>query len=111
VSQLEAHFNSLVDSHSWSTVTVDRNGLQFFWKYVLKREWDWISIVKAPKVKCPPDILTRDEVRQLIAATDRLRYRVFVLTTVLHTHARNLDFHPQCHVIVPGGAVHTARGQ
>lgn len=33
------------------------------------------------------------------------------LTTVLHTHARNLDFHPHCHVIVPGGAVDAARGQ
>jgi len=33
------------------------------------------------------------------------------LTTVLHTHARNLDFHPHCHVIVPGGAVDAGRGQ
>lgn len=81
VSQLEAHFSALVDSHSWSTVKVDRNGLQFFWRHVLEREWDWLSIVRAPKVKSLPDILTRDEVRQLIAATDRLRYRVFVLTT------------------------------
>lgn len=81
VAQLEAHFSALVDSHSWSTVKVDRNGLQFFWRHVLEREWDWLSIVRAPKVKSLPDILTRDEVRQLIAATDRLRYRVFVLTT------------------------------
>ena len=81
VAQLEAHFSALVDSHSWSTVKVDRNGLQFFWKHVLDREWDWLSIVRAPKVHSLPDILTRDEVRQLIAATDRLRYRVFVLAT------------------------------
>ena len=70
VAQLEAHFSALVDSHSWSTVKVDRNGLQFFWKHVLDREWDWLSIVRAPKVHSLPDILTRDEVRQLIAATD-----------------------------------------
>ena len=36
-SQLEDHFSSLVDSHSWSTVKIDRNGLQFFWKHVLKK--------------------------------------------------------------------------
>ena len=27
------------------------------------------------------------------------------MTTVLHTHSRRLDFHPHCHVIVPGGGV------
>ena len=37
--QLETHFAKLVESHSWSTVKVDRNGLQFFWKHVLKRDW------------------------------------------------------------------------
>ncbi len=29
--QLETHFAKLVESHSWSTVKVDRNGLQFFY--------------------------------------------------------------------------------
>ena len=33
--QLEAHFAELIESHSWSTVKVDRNGLQFFYKHVL----------------------------------------------------------------------------
>ena len=28
--QLETHFDALVESHSWSTVKIDRNGLQFF---------------------------------------------------------------------------------
>ena len=37
--QLEVYFGQLVDSHSWSTVKVDRNGLQFFWRHVLKRDW------------------------------------------------------------------------
>lgn len=36
--QLQSYFAELVDSHSWSTVKVDRNGLQFFWKHVLKRD-------------------------------------------------------------------------
>lgn len=81
VAQLEAHFSALVDSHSWSTVKVDRNGLQFFWRHVLKKDWDWVAIVRAPKVRSLPDILTREEVGQLIACFGHLRFRVFVLTT------------------------------
>ena len=48
--QLEGYFSELVDSHSWSTVKIDRNGLQFFWKYVLKTDWQWLNIIKVPKV-------------------------------------------------------------
>jgi len=31
---LEAYFSALIQSHSWSTVKLDRNGLQFFYKHV-----------------------------------------------------------------------------
>jgi len=79
--QREKYFSDLVESHSWSTVKVDRNGLQFFWKHVLKRDWQWIKIIKAPKVRSLPDILTLAEVEQLIGATCKLRYRVFLLAT------------------------------
>jgi integrase len=79
--QLEKYFADLVDSHSWSTVKIDRSGLQFFWKHVLKKKWKWIDIVKPPQVKTIPDIVTPAEVDMLIAATRKLRYRVFILTT------------------------------
>jgi integrase len=79
--QLETYFAELVESHSWSTVKVDRNGLQFFWRHVLKRDWSWLDIVKAPKIQSLPDVLTPSEVEQLIGATRKLRYRVFLLTT------------------------------
>ena len=36
LEQFEAYFEALVQTHSWSTVKIDRNGLQFFYKYVLK---------------------------------------------------------------------------
>ncbi|BBN81619.1 hypothetical protein PA25_16040 [Pseudoalteromonas sp. A25] len=32
---LKAYFAQLIASHSWSTVKLDRNGLQFFYRYVL----------------------------------------------------------------------------
>jgi integrase len=79
--QLEDYFADLVESHSWSTVKIDRNGLQHFWKYVLKKDWKWVEIVKPPQVKSIPDILTPAEIERLIGATRKLRYRVFLLTT------------------------------
>ncbi|WP_211251899.1 hypothetical protein [Desulfobacter vibrioformis] len=56
----------MVESHSWSTVKIDRLGLQHFGKYVLKKEWEWLNIVKPPKIKTIPDILTPGEVENLI---------------------------------------------
>ena len=79
--QLEVYFGLLVDSHSWSTVKVDRNGLQFFWKHVLKLDWQWVNIIKPPRIHTIPDILTISEIDKLIAAARKLRYRVFFLTT------------------------------
>ncbi len=81
IEQLEDYFAELVESHSWSTVKVDRNGLQFFWKHVLKRDWRWVEIIKVPEIRSLPDILTVPQVEQVIGATCKLRYRVFVLTT------------------------------
>jgi integrase/recombinase XerD len=69
LKQREHYFSELVKSHSWSTVKIDRNGLQFFWKHVLKRDWQWLNIIKAPKVRSLPDILTVTEVEQMIGAT------------------------------------------
>ncbi len=79
--QLENYFAELVDSHSWSTVKLDRLGLQFFWKFVLKVDWKWVDIVKPPKIKSIPDILTPVEIERLICATEKMRYRVFILVT------------------------------
>ncbi|MBA7556200.1 Tyrosine recombinase XerC [subsurface metagenome] len=79
--QLEIYFAKLVDTHSWSTVKVDRNGLQFYWRYVLKLDWQWVNIIKPPKIHTIPDILTLVEIEKLIEATRKLRYRVFLLTT------------------------------
>lgn len=33
------------------------------------------------------------------------------MTSVLHTHSRSLEYHPHCHLIVPGGGVDRARKQ
>ncbi len=79
--QIQIYFERLIESHSWSTVKIDRNGLQFFWKHVLKKDWEWLNIIKPPQIKSLPDILTVSEVEKIIAATRKLRYRVYLLTT------------------------------
>lgn len=77
--QLKDYFTALVKSHSWSTVKVDRNGLQFFYKHVLDKQWRWVDIVKPPRTKVLPDILTLREVERLINGTRELRYQTFIL--------------------------------
>jgi len=81
LEQREDYFAELVESHSWSTVKIDRIGLQFYWKHVLKLDWEWVNIVKAPKIWTIPDILTVSEIDKIIGKTQKLRYQVFLLTT------------------------------
>lgn len=80
-AQLEHYFGELIESHSWSTVKLDRLGLMFFWKHVLEKDWQWLDMVKPPRVQSIPDILTPKEIEQLLCATRKMRYRVFLLTT------------------------------
>jgi integrase/recombinase XerD len=78
---LKDYFAALVRSHSWSTVKLDRCGIQFFYLHVLNKPWDWVKIVKAPEVRSLPDILTQGEALKVINTTRELRYRVFFLAT------------------------------
>lgn len=80
LAQLKQYFDALVKSHSWSTVKVDRNGLQFFYKHVLNQDWQWVNIVKPPQHKPLPDILTSTEIERIINATRELRYQTYILT-------------------------------
>ncbi|MCP4010108.1 MAG: tyrosine-type recombinase/integrase [Proteobacteria bacterium] len=76
--QLKDYFSALVKSHSWSTVKVDRNGLQFFYRHVLNQQWTWVDIVKPPQQRVLPDILTVKEVEQVINGTRELRFQTFI---------------------------------
>ncbi len=78
-AHLKEYFTALVKSHSWSTVKIDRNGLQFFYKHVLNKQWVWVDIVKPPKTRVLPDILSVKEVERVINGTRELRYQTFIL--------------------------------
>jgi len=78
--ELREYFADLLETHSWSTIKLDRCGLQFFYRHVLDRPWDWVDIVKPPRVERLPDVLTRAETHRLLGAVYKLRYRVFFVT-------------------------------
>jgi site-specific recombinase XerD len=80
IQELKTYFNQLIQTHSWSTIKLDRNGLQFFYRYTLDKQWEWLSIVKPPQLKSLPDILTTSQVSRIINETKQLRYQVFFLT-------------------------------
>ncbi len=83
-ADLKSYFAQLIQTHSWSTIKLDRNGLQFFYKHTLDRQWEWLNIVKPPQVKHIPDILTPQQVGLMISHTRALRYQVFFLVLVQH---------------------------
>jgi len=77
--ELKEFFAALLEQYSWSTIKVDLSSLQFFHRYVLEREMEWIKIIRPPRVRTLPDIPTREEVQLLINTVRKLRYRIFLL--------------------------------
>jgi len=77
---LKEYFANLVKTRSWSIVKIDRCGLQFFWKHVLEKEWDWVKIVKPPVFRRLPDVLTVKETELLLNTIRKPCYRVFLFT-------------------------------
>ena len=77
---IKTYFAALVESHSWSTVKIDRHGLQFFWKHVLGKHWDFVDIIKPPTAKRLPVILTPAEIERLLNTAHKLRYYTILVT-------------------------------
>lgn len=77
VEELQQYFADLIDSHSWSMVKIDRNGLRFFHEQVLGRDMPWVEMFKPPKVRSLPDVLTQDEIARIILGSRALRYQSF----------------------------------
>jgi hypothetical protein len=70
--QLQQYFMYLVEHRSWSLVKIARNAMQSFFQYVLERPWDYVPIVKSPKVQALQDVLSQQEVGELINRTRKL---------------------------------------
>lgn len=78
--QLLDYFLELKENRSWSTVKLDLYGLRFFYAHVLKKSWTHLPIIKAPKVKRIPDIVSIEEAHRIFSATRQLSYRVLFYT-------------------------------
>ncbi len=78
--QLVDYFHTLLQRLSWSAVKLDLYGLKFFYIHVLCKSWVNIPVIKPPKTRRIPDIITIDEACQLFKATRKLSYRVLFFT-------------------------------
>lgn len=78
--QLIDYFTDLLDSHSWSTIKLDLYGLKFYYAHVLRKPWVGVDLIKPPRTRRLPDIVTVEETKRLMAGTRKLSYRVFYFT-------------------------------
>lgn len=76
-NQLLDYFHALLERLSWSAVKLDLYGLKFFYTYVLNKPWTDVQLIKPPRTKRIPNIVSVDEVQKLFMATHKLSYRVF----------------------------------
>ncbi|MCP4104888.1 MAG: tyrosine-type recombinase/integrase, partial [Desulfobacteraceae bacterium] len=60
--------------YSRSTMTVALCGIKFFYENTLKREWPTLTLVRPPKEKRLPVILSREEVRLVLNTVRLSRY-------------------------------------
>jgi len=80
--ELRAYFLYVKNEKHWSRTasTIAICGIKFFYTHTLKREWTTLSFVRAPKEHKLPAILTREEVRELLAYLKRLRFKACLQT-------------------------------
>ncbi len=76
---LRVYFADFLDTHSPSSINIERRGLQFFCRYVLERPWNREKIVKRPRPQRLPDVLNGEAVHELLGSVRKLRYRVFFI--------------------------------
>jgi site-specific recombinase XerD len=78
--QLTDYFVNLLGTHSWSAVKLDLYGLKFFYRHVLNRPWQHVDLIKPPRAKRLPDIVTVEEAARIFNATHKLSYRILYFT-------------------------------
>lgn len=62
------------------SLKVTYSALKFFFTITCPRDWNVLTKLRVPKQKTLPDVLTREEVRQLIAATQQHHNAAFLWT-------------------------------
>lgn len=83
-----------------SSLGIAYNAIKFFYTHTAPRDWPTLQRLRVQKVKKLPDVLSIDEVRQLIGAVRTLHHRTFFQTVyslglrldeALHLQVGNID--------------------
>jgi integrase/recombinase XerD len=69
-----------VKNASRSTITLALCGIKFFYERTMQRQWATLALVRPPREKKLPVVLSVEEVRQILGRVRRWRYRVCLST-------------------------------
>lgn len=64
-----------------ATIGVKLAGIRFFYEYTLQRDWPTFDLIRSPRERKLPVVLSREEVRRLLSCVQRIYYRA-CLTTI-----------------------------
>ena len=80
--ELRQYFLYVKNVKKWSRAasTISLCGIKFFFEQTLNRQWSTFNLVRAPKEKKLPVILTIEEVRKILGWIRLPRYRVCLST-------------------------------
>jgi site-specific recombinase XerD len=97
--ELRRYFLHVKNERHWSRASMTQAicGIKRFFEQTLQRDWQVLDVVRPPKEKRLPVILTREEVRQILSTVRLLRYRA-CLTLI---YACGLRLKEALHVQVP----------
>jgi len=70
------------DASGWapSTMRICYSGIKFFFKHVVKRDWHLLALAQAKREKRLPAVLSRDEVKRILAKVDAFHNYVYLMT-------------------------------
>jgi len=95
-----------------STLGIAYSAIKFFYSHTAPRDWPTLQRIRVQKEKRLPDVLSIDEVRQLIGAVRELRYRTYFSTVYSLGLRRNEGLHLQVRDIDSARMlVHVHRGK
>ncbi|MCK4754809.1 MAG: phage integrase N-terminal SAM-like domain-containing protein, partial [Calditrichia bacterium] len=86
--ELRKYFLHNKNIKKWSRTasTISICGIKFFYSHTLKKDWTTFNLVRPPKEKKLPHILSIDEVRKILANI-------------------KMYYHPYVHYLIPGIAI------
>ena len=67
------------EKKDYSTVNGDYSALQWFYKYILNREWNVRKLVRPKREKRLPKYLTPDQVNELISCTSCRKHQIMLM--------------------------------